>query len=324
MSLLDKLLTEDTGLLASLNIELEKDKDYNADGQIIKENWYYFCANLKQLATVPEYKAQIKKVAIKILVSKYFTRTKLTVEPGLEEIIKTQLKDYFIAFTSTKVEDFIKALFNLPFDLLTLIILYVIYELNPEIKMEVLPKKSEVKKYLELIIQAKTDFIKLINNISLGRSSKFTLSRAEELLDVKVFYEIDSLNVAVLEYMIRMLNNEKIHDKLYDLYGEQLIEELKEQILSYSNYNKFINDIKENKAQPFFTDEGYQFEEREETFDDMVRIRFGEIEPPIDLPWRTSSPPYATSEVEIPEESDTDENPNPGELSPSEDKEENI
>ena len=97
---------------------------------------------------------------------------------------------------------------------------------------------------------------------------------AQVLLDIKAFYEYNPINNGVLEFIARLLTTKKTKKALQDMYGPGLAIRLHDQVMVHASYIQFLQEIKNETQQSFFTKEGFQNTNRDITFNEFVTKYF--------------------------------------------------
>ena len=131
-----------------------------------------------------------------------------------------------------------------------------------------------IKDKLNVINKEIQQVITEVNKLSQGQSNVFSVLDAQVLLDVKAFYEYNPINNGVLEFIARLLTNPKTKKELQNIYGPTKIALMHDQILVHASYMQFLQEIRSETDQAFFTKEGFQNKNRETTFDEFVTKYF--------------------------------------------------
>lgn len=313
-----QFLVENQKLIDSL--EKTQDQLFDSNNQITPENWAFFASTIKKLAPSSEFSRWTKEINKKLYAVKYFTDLHLELPETIEDILKFELKKYFAMLLTEDPKLFMETLFNLPFEFTSLVVRYMTNILCPEYKNSLSPTIEEAEEFLGDVKNVRDRFIETINKISLGESNILPIEEAELLLDTKVFFQYNAVNVGVLEYLMRLFNSKFAKQDLYDQFGEGKILTLREQALHHPCYIQYLKKIKKGETVPFFTAEGLQNEDRDKTFDVFVNALFNpedvlpEQEPEEDLGTGTQQP------VPGPVEAET--KPDTTELKPSKPEEE--
>lgn len=262
------LITESFQLLNALEDVTES--MYAKDNQLTPENWEWFCKVLIECTSAEKFQILSKETLCKIYSVKHFANIDLAIPEDITEQLKFEIKKYFPQLRVDTVSEFVKALQDVPFEFLSLLVLYNTNILNKAGKNDLSPSLEEAEDYFRRLIEKKNKFFLNINKVSKGESNQFSIADAQELLDVKAFSDDTPLNVGALEFMIRMLISDKSKQKLYDEFGSKEIEHLRQQCLLHPSYIKFLQDIDEETTQPYFTAEGFQNKERDKSYNQYV------------------------------------------------------
>lgn len=260
------------GILSSL--EKAYDTDYNVNNEITPENWKYFIDSLGKVINNENFQAQCKEINSKLYCVKFFTNLKFAIAENAEASLKFELKQYFPQIVSEDGNEFIKAFFALPFEFVSLVVRYLANVVYKDKKNLLTPQLKEAQEYFNEMEKKKNNFITEVNKISQGESNVFSIYDAQELLDVKAFFEYNATNVGTLEYIMRILTNKNTKQKLEDEFGKFKVQFMKEQILEHPSYVKFLQEIKDDTEQPYFTETGSQNKERDTTFNEFVMQYF--------------------------------------------------
>lgn len=266
------ILKEDNKIINSL--EKSYDSYYNVNNQITPENWKYFIDALGAVMKSEDFRKKCKEVNCKLYCVKFFTNLKFAIAENAEDTLKFELKKYFPQLVTENGEEFIDTFFTLPFEFVSLVVRYLANVAYKEKKNELTPQLKEAQNYFDDMQKRKNNFVTEINKISLGKSTVFSIYEAQELLDVKAFFEYNLINAGTLEFIMRILTNKKSSQAIEDEFGKFKLQLMKEQVLEHPCYIKFIQDVKDDKDFPFFTETGSQNKEREVTFDESVMQYF--------------------------------------------------
>ena len=300
-SVLYGVIKEDEQVLKSL---MKSTGVYDNDNQITEENWKWFQDMLKQCCQVPRFQLKSKESNAKLYAVKYFTKVKFMIAESVEDEIKLDLKNYFQPLSCDDVNEFIETLFKLPFEFYSLVIRYVVGVLCPDAKDKLTPSLKEAEAQLKLLMKKKNQFIKNINDVSIGQGLNLSIADTMVLLDVKAFFDYNGLNVGCLEFLVRMLGSDT-KTKLKEMFGNKEIDKMLQQILTLPSYLKHLQKVKIAEEQPYFNKDGGQNANREVTFNDLV-VQYFNPEDYIPKPKSNEEP--AQSEV-TPEEQPQEQKP---------------
>lgn len=253
---------------ANIDIILHNKSLLSSVNEITPENWAFIEKTLLSLVDDEEFQKQCKLVNCKLYCVKYFSKIKLSTVEFSEDILKQEVKKYFKQLAVENKDTFIENLFSLPFEFVSLLIRWFVNTKAKEHKNKLTPQLKTAEAYYELAQEVKTNFIKNINELSLGKGNVFSLEDLKLLLDVKAFFEFNLLNVGTVEFVMRMFLSER--KKIEDKIGKREYELLKTQALHLPSYIQFLNNIESGKESPFFTTKGLQIPDREVTFDSLT------------------------------------------------------
>lgn len=300
------------GIISSL--ERTYETDYNIDNQITPENWKYFIDSLGKVINNEEFQAKCKEINCKLYCVKFFTNLKFAIAENAEASLKFELKQYFPQIVSEDGNEFIRAFFSLPFEFVSLVIRYLANVVYKDKKNLLTPQLKDAQEYFNEMTKRKNNFITEVNKISQGESAIFSIYDAQELLDVKAFFEYNATNVGTLEYIMRILTNKNTKQKLEDEFGKFKVRFMKEQILEHPSYIKFLQEIKDDLEQPYFTETGSQNKERDTTFNEFVMQYFHPEDYIPEVPEEKPKEPQAPVAEKEPEQPLAVEQPSPEEL----------
>lgn len=265
-------LTENQTVIRSL--EHAYHFDYNEDNMIPIEHWEFFINALSKLVQVEEFQSKCKEVNCKLYALKQFSKVKLSIAASAEETLKFELKKYFPSLYTENGQEFSDTFFNLPFEFVALVVRYLANIKFPKDKKSLTPLLKTAEAYFHELVKVKNRFLLNINDISQGKGETINIVELQALLDTRAFYEYNPLNVAALEFIMRILVNKKSKQKLEDEFGKVKVDLLKQQVLSQPSYIQFLNEIRDNQTQSYFTKEGLQNKNRENTFDELCMQYF--------------------------------------------------
>ena len=263
-------LQEDMKLLDLIN--KSQGDAYDTNDQITRENWAFFSTALEQAVESDKFQEGALLVNCKLYCVKKFTQLEFHLPENIEDILKIEIKKYFNQLFETSVEEFIEALFKLPFEFLSLVIRYVSREYDDQ--EDNTPSVETAEEFYKYVVDLKEKFIKNVDAVSKGETNILNISDAHLLLDTKAFYVYSALNVGVLEYLLRLFNNKEAASALYDQFGKDSVVCMKEQALFHPSYIVYLKKIKKQEVAPFFTSDGLQNEERDKTFGQYVKELF--------------------------------------------------
>lgn len=259
-----KVLKEDNIIIDSLT----KETNYNSNNQIVEDNWKWFKDTLLKASMSSIFQHNSKAVNSKLYAVKYFTKINFMLAESIEDEIKFELKDYFGKLTTDDVNEFINSFFNLPFEFTSLVIRYLTNLLAKDKKDLLAPSLKDANLSLEKIIKKKEDFVKNVNNISLGRSQNFSIIDMQLLLDVRAFYDYNPVNVGTCEFIIRMLKCSK--DQLKEKFGIEKTSLFLQQILTLPSYQKHLSELSRETINSYFDNKGMQRKGRNPSYYDCV------------------------------------------------------
>lgn len=268
--LMDSLrsLTESYNVINSL--EKSGSSNYDKDGEITQENWKFFTTTLTQLASYSFFQEKSKETYCKLYAIKFFTKGNFVSEDAIEDNLKHTLKEYYSRLLTNNPQEFTETLFGLPLDFVGLIIRYTSHELAPNERTKLVPTKKEAEAYLDKLLEKKKKFIEIVGKIVNEENNVLSITDAHMLVETRAFIEDIDVHNGVLEYLLRLINNKPANKKLVDLFGNDLIKELKENILAHPNYKKYLTKIKHGEAQPFFDLMGLQNKNATPSFAEVV------------------------------------------------------
>ena len=269
--LVTKLLKESDSQKTLLSNLVDSFIKVNNDDQIIEENWDWFVETLNQVEKEKEFIQFCRKINIKLYVLRHFTKIKFGDAKFIENELKFKLKTYFNLLKTNTKSKFIQNLYDLPFEFSSLLVRYYTNILIEEDEKRDAFKASKkiADTCLKDVLEKKNDFLKQINDISLGLYTNISYGVIKELLDMRVFFNYNALNAGALEFIVRFINSKE--KELEEKYGKNSSELTKELIFSYPCYIFHIKRIKEGKDAPFFLENGTQNEKKEFTYDDYVK-----------------------------------------------------
>jgi hypothetical protein len=305
-------LTENQKIISSLNNDF---LFFNSNEQLPDELWNTLKENFKKIVKHPDFQKKSKKVNCKLYALKFFSKITLGVNEDIEEILKFETKKYYSQLATEDSEEFINNFFNLPFEYVSLVIIYLSNFLCKEDKNNLAPKLETAQKYFNELKKQKNKLLITLNNISLGKEVNLPFGEIKELIEVRAFFDYNPLNVGALEYIVRLLNNETSRNKLIELYGVKTIDTLKQEALLTPCYIKHLEEIRDGLTTPYFTSSGMQNTNRDMTFDDYINKYFF---PDQYIPKETEIKTDEQPEESEPELEITAEQPSPEELNPDE------
>jgi len=270
LSTLSILLKEDS-TSSLMNNLVDNFVRFDDDNQIIQENWDWFYNSIEQVKDEKEFINYCRQINIKLYVLRHFIKTQFGDIKYTEDELKFQLKKYFTIVKAGTKSKFVNNLYELPFEFSALLVRYIINVVIEEEsdKAKYKASKALADVYLKEILQKKNNFIKEINDISLGLHSSVSISTIKELLELRTFFTYNVLNAGALEFIIRFINNKE--NEIQEKYGKGFSNILKEYIFSLPCYIIHIQRIKEGKDVLFFLDNGMQNKKKKLTFDDYVK-----------------------------------------------------
>jgi hypothetical protein len=305
------------GLSIVKNLEKSYEKYYNLDNAITPENWQFFIDSLGKCIKNEEFQKECRMINMKLYCVKYYTKLKFAIAENAEATLKFELKKYFTQLVTGDGNEFIKTFFSLPFEFVSLVVRYLANVIYKQYKNKLCPQLSEAQAFFHDMEKRKNNFINEVNKLSQGRSDVFSIKEVQDLLDVKAFYEYNSLNVGTLEYIVRVLTNEESKKKLEDTFGKMKVEQMHEQAMMLPSYIQYLQDVKEDTEQPYFTKEGLQNDKRDQTFDEYVMQHyFPDQYIPEAKPEEPATPPAAPAPAANPEQPLTVQQPTAEELNP--------
>jgi hypothetical protein len=272
-SLVDGMSLEE-GLSIVKNLEKSYEKYYDLDNAITPENWQFFLDALGKCIESSEFQEKCKEVNCKLYCVKYYTKLKFAIASSAENTLKFELKKYFPQLVTNDGKVFMDTFFALPFEFVSLVVRYLANVIYKEKKNNLTPQLETAQKYFNEMEKRKNAFVTDINKISQGQADVFSIAEAQELLDVKAFYEYNPLNVGTLEYIVRLFTNTDSKKTLEDTFGKFRVELMQDQALMHPSYIKYLQDIKDGTEQTYFTAEGLQNEDRDTTFDEYTMQHF--------------------------------------------------
>ena len=296
-SLLSKLLKENDSSKKILDNLISSFVKVNSDDQIIEENWDWFVETLNQVKDTKEFKQFCRKINIRLYVLSHFTKIKFKENKYIEDELKFQLKKYFNSVRADTKSKFVENLYDLPFEFSSLLVRFFVNTLETDDEKKTYKGiKSIADTYLKELLSLKNDFVKQINDISLGLYSNVSYEKIKELLELRAFYNYNALNAGALEFIVRFINSRE--SELKEKYGQGAPNYLKGMVFSFPCYVFHIKRVKEGKDLLFFLDNGTQNEKKKVTFDNYVKQV---LEPKNYIP--------TDKVIDIDQEVDQDENP---------------
>jgi len=267
-----KFLTENQTVIRSL--EHAYHFDYNEENMIPIEHWNFFINALSKLIQVEEFQSSCKEVNCKLYALKQFSKVKLSIASSAEETLKFELKKYFPLLYTENGEEFSNTFFSLPFEFTALVVRYLANVKFPKEKKNLTPLLKTAEAYFHELIKVKNRFLLNINDVSQGRGETINIVELQALLDTRAFYEYNPLNVAALEFIMRILVNKGSKQKLEDEFGKPKVELLRQQVLSQPSYIQYLGEIRDNQTQTYFTKQGLQNKNRDNTFNELCMQYF--------------------------------------------------
>lgn len=265
-------LTENQTVIRSL--EHAYHFDYNEENMIPIEHWNFFINALSKLIHVEDFQSQCKEVNCKLYALKQFSKVKLSIASSAEETLKFELKKYFPSLYTENGQEFSDAFFSLPFEFVALVVRYLANIKFPKEKKSLTPLLKTAEAYFHELVKMKNRFLLNINDISQGKGETINIVELQTLLDTRAFYEYNPLNVAALEFIMRILVNKVSKQKLEDEFGKVKVDLLRQQVLSQPSYIQFLNEIRDNQTQSYFTKQGLQNKNRDNTYDELCMQYF--------------------------------------------------
>jgi hypothetical protein len=265
-------LVKENKILDSL--EKSYESMFDVDNEITPENWKYFVDSLIKVTDNQNFQNKCKEINCQLYCVKQYTKLKFAIAENAEHTLKFELKKYYRNIVSNDSETFIDSFFNLPFEFVSLVIRYLGNVLLKEKKNLLTPTLKQAQEYFDSTQKKKNLFITEINKLSQGQSNTFSVLDAQILLDVKAFYEYNPINNGVLEFIARILTNKKTKKELQNIYGLSKVALMHDQVLVHASYMQFLQEIKNDLEQAFFTSDGFQNKNREITFDEFVTKYF--------------------------------------------------
>ncbi len=237
------------------SFESLKTNDYN---DLPEEMWLSFSKSLQKCCTNDFFIKESKKAKAKVLVKNYFNSFKEKEEnKNIENILKVEMKKYYRKFNSEDVFDISYTIFHQPFSFQILIIEYC-ENLNNAYKESIKVSENEFNDFLKKVKKEKAKLILNINDVSLGKTDILSLTILKSLFDVDAFSGKSNLDLAVLEYINRLLYNEDSCYRIKEQYGFEITDYLKEKVSKYPNYLSYLKDLKKGLKKPFFYSDGTQ------------------------------------------------------------------
>lgn len=233
----------------------------NTHNELPKEMWNSLLKNLQAACVNPYFVSESKKVKAKLLAKQILNKSQPenhTLE-SIKEILQVESKKYYKYFTSDDPFDFSHTLFQLPFDFQSLVVQYCEL-LNSSFKDNISITKEELEAYIKQVKKQKAKVILNINDVSLGKTQILSLSPVKALLDVDAFTKSIDTDLAVLEYLSRLIYHDDANYRMKEQYGPDLVDYIKSKISHYPNYIQFLRDIKNGKKKAFFNSDGTQKE----------------------------------------------------------------
>lgn len=239
-------------------------QDFENSTELDVELWDWFQETLKESMN-EDSKAWIELLRsqkLKILCYKYFTKKDLLKPEKLEKVLKKDLQKYFSSLQNySDLDSFRLKVENLPSDILTNLIRYLLYT-NKELQDKIKIPKEEFK---EKVIELKTERMKMAEKLSMVSKKYQTvldLKKVKELFNYGVFFEDSIINRAVNEYVVKLVNYDVTLKNLKEIYPSALLNDLKYQAENAVAYTKHIEEVQNETSQLFFTDKGYQIGSR--------------------------------------------------------------
>jgi hypothetical protein len=287
---------------------------YEKDSQLTEESWQKLLDLFKQAAHSQSLHNACKEINKKLYCVKQFSNVKFILASDIEDILKYETKKYFSQLSTCSTdEELVDTFKSLPFEFTSLFTRYLVNILFKKDKDLFLPKEVEAQEYYKKILALKNEFIKNINDCSLGKQNVFSIVDAQLLLDCKAFFDYTPTNTGSLEYIVRMFLNPKTRKKLNDMFGEKRISYMLEQALLHPSYIQYLKNIKTGVEQPYFNSDGLQNTERKPTFDDIIKSTYTPQEFVPDLNNTQTPPQSIQTQQPSPEELQNPEQPSPEE-----------
>ena len=263
-----KSLFETYDLVHSLE---DKMNYYQEESQLTEDSWQRLLDLFKQSKSSETFHQVCKDINLKLYCVKQFSNVKFVLTPDIEDILKFETKKYYTQLiTAATAEELADTFKTLPFEFTSLMVRYLANIILKDTNKHLLPTEQEAKSYYEKVLKLKNEFIKNVNECSLGKQQTFSIVDAQLLLDCKAFFDYTPTNVGALEYMLRMFLSPKTRKKLNSMFGERRIAFMLEQALLHPSYIQFLKEIKEDTEQPYFGTDGTQNTQREQTYDDII------------------------------------------------------
>lgn len=302
-----EFLAENQKLINSLNNDF---LFFNSDEQLPEELWDSLKENLKKIVKHPDFQKKAKKINCKLYALKFFSKITIGINEDIEQTLKFETKKYYPDLATNDSEEFIDNFFNLPFEYVSLVVVYLANFLCKEDKNNLTPKLETAQKYFNELKKQKNKLLITINNVSLGKEVNLPMSEIKELIEVRAFFDYNPLNVGALEYIVRLLTNKHSRKKLTELYGTRVINTLRQEALLTPSYIRHLEEIRDRINVPYFTSSGTQNTNRDMTYDDYInKYFFPNQHIPTDL--ETTEKKKPEQEIEI-----TAEQPSAEELNP--------
>lgn len=243
---------------------------YDENNSLSQDNWNFIKDTLNKLSDKEDFQTFSKEILCKLYCLKIFTKISLGFSESLEEDLCFQTKEYIAKLRVFTGEEFLQVLKKLPFEYTSQLIRWNANFLNKNKKDKLSPKLETANKYLEFIYEKRNQLFIRINKISRGEEFVLPISDIQNLLDVRAFMDDNEINQGTLEFILRTLTTTKSKQKLIDLFGEDFIERLRQQVLLTPCYIKFVNDVFQEKTSPFFTEIGLQNPNRPKSYNQYV------------------------------------------------------
>lgn len=279
---------------------------YDENNSLSQENWEFIKDTLNKLSEQEDFTNFSKEILCKLYCLKIFTKISLGFSESLEDDLRYQTKEYISKLRVSSGEEFLKVLKSLPFEYTSQLIRWNANFLNKKKKEKLSPKLDTANKYLEFLYEKKNQLFVRINKISRGEEFVIPISDIQSLLDVRAFMDDNEINQGTLEFILRTLTTTKSKQKLIDLFGEDFVERLRQQVLLTPCYIKFVNDVFQEKTVPFFTEIGLQNTTRPKSYNQYVtELLMPELyipETPQETPLNEPMPPQEGTENQGEEE----------------------
>lgn len=255
--------------------------------QLPDEQWELIKRSLIEFVSLKESEGLMKEVFVRSFIYKKHTGLKFIIKENLESELKNEIKNYYSSLSFDSLESLAESILELPLAFNYKLFVFIIYVCKPDLIKTFEPSKEFLEDYYRDCLKKKKSIIYQISQASSGNGSYFEITSFDELIELEFFAKNEELEVATLEYVMRMLNNESSEIKIEEKFGTEFLKRLRKKILIKPNYITFTTDLKKGIALPYFTQEGFQSEERTPNYSDLAKDKysFSDLIPP-EFPWR--------------------------------------